>query len=87
MTPRELASQAARARRNADLVRAEWLQARADGDRTVARGARLLWSILERTARESERAAAGASVDREGLSLAAGTLASLVRQDVAGGIR
>lgn len=85
MTPRELASQAARARRNADLVRAEWLRARAQGDRTVARGARLLWSIFERTARESERAAAGAHVDREALSLAAGALATMVRRDVAGG--
>ena len=85
MTPRELASQAARARRNADLVREEWLRARANGDRVVARGARLLWSIFEKTARESERAAAGAHVDSEALSVAAGTLADLVRQDVAGG--
>jgi len=85
VSPAELAGQAARARRNADQIRAEWLRARAQGDRTVARGARLVWSIFERTARESERAAAGAHVDRAGLSLAAGTLAAMVRRDLAGG--
>jgi len=85
MTPRELATQAARARQNANAVKAEWLRARAQGDRTVARGARLLWSVFERTAREAERAAAGARIDSAGLSRAAGTLAAMVRRDVAGG--
>ena len=75
----ELARQARRARRNADRIRAEWRRARAHGDRTVARGARLLWSIFERAAREAERAAAGAAFEH-----ARRSLADRVRADLGG---
>jgi len=65
---------------DADRLRAEWRRARAQGDRVAARGARLLWSIFERAAREAERAAAGAAFER-----ARRSLADRLRADLAGG--
>jgi len=89
-----LIREAARARRNADFVKVAWRLAVLKGERDAARGGRMLWSVLERAAREAEQVATAAvtaglaergPVDREGIAAAAALVADWIRADLGGG--